>query len=358
MSEEIIELLSDAPDGMFHLEIGIQSTHPAALQAVNRRFNLEVLRERIALLKKRTRCHLHLDILGALPCDTFDDFCHSLDDVWNLSPHSIQISLVKVLRGTPLQNQLAEGKLAAMPEPPYTVLRTSWLSPDEAMLIQDIGKLVEGMHNSGRFAATLRFIIFNIFSGSAAAMYCAMALFYRRNRLQFFNFSPENMARHLSEFFADCSQNSSHNSTLNRQCRSLIEHELRMTQKVPAGETFSGPEFPLPQKKQPWRLNQGIRVFWYEFNPITLADNPEMVAGQPIGIVPIVYRFERDLSATPTIETITLSFADAFTVAAVHKRADIEGMESIWKNLCPGQQCPDFAATLEKLLAEGLLYKI
>ncbi len=354
LSEAIIELLSDAPDGMFHLEIGIQSTHPEALQAVNRRFNLDILRERIALLKNRTRCHLHLDLLGALPFDTFKDFCRSFNDVWELSPHSIQISLVKVLSGTPLQRQLADGDLAAMPEPPYTVLRTTWLAADEAMLIQDIGKLVEGMHNSGRFAATLRLIIFNNFAGSAAAMYHAMAIFWRRKRFQFFNFSPENMAKHLAAFLADCS----HSCTFDRQCRSLIDHELRLAQKVPTVETFPGPEFPSPQKKQPWRLNHGIRVFWYEDNPVDLACKSEKIVDQPPGNIPVVYRFERDPSAAPTVETVELPFADAFTLGAVHRRADIQSMENIWNQLFPGQQCPDFASTLEKLLTNGLLYKI
>ncbi|MDD3149066.1 MAG: radical SAM protein, partial [Candidatus Riflebacteria bacterium] len=115
LADDIIDLLAQAPEGIFHLEIGIQSTNPATLQAVNRRYNLEVLREKIRQLKKRTRCHLHVDLLGALPGDTLQDFNKSLDEAWQLDPDDIQICLVKVLRGTPLQKLLLTGQVAAMP---------------------------------------------------------------------------------------------------------------------------------------------------------------------------------------------------------------------------------------------------
>ncbi|GAB1353300.1 hypothetical protein MASR1M12_20350 [Erysipelotrichia bacterium] len=354
LSEDIIDLLSDAPDGMFHLEIGIQSTNPDALKAVNRRFNLEILRDRIGQLKKRTKCHLHLDILGALPCDTLRHFYQSLDDVWNLSPHSIQISLVKVLRGTPLENQLKEGRLAAMSEPPYTVLRTRWLSPDEAIRIQDVGKLVEGMHNCERFPAALTFMVLHLFKGSAASMYDAMAVYWRQKKLQFFNFSPENMARQLLAFAGAGTPDRS----LLARCRSLIEHELRLTQKIPAGETFAGPDFEPRLKKHPFRVTQGIRVFWYEFDPVAMAADPANVdSGAILPFVPVVYRFERDLSATPSIEILDFDLALRFALAAVQNRADPAKITEHWASTFPQLAVPDFSAALEKLQADGLIYK-
>lgn len=355
LAEDIIDLLSEAPDGMFHLEIGIQSTNPAALKAVNRRFNLDILRERILQLKKRTSCHLHVDLLGALPFDTLQDFYQSLNDAWLLDPDDIQISLVKVLRGTPLQQLVHSGTVAAMPDPPYTIVRTSWLAPDEAMLIQDVGKLVEGIHNSRRFYHTLRFVVFNCFASSPAAMFASLASFWKRKQLLFYSFSPESTARQILNFVAE--------TTTDRQilamCRSLIEHELRMTQKIPAGESFIGPEFEPKLKKHPLRVTQGIRVYWYEYNPLLLLNVNEPISadGSP-GAVPIVYRFERDLSATPSVEIVHLNAAEAFTLGAIQRRADFAGLPHAWSSINSDQTMPDFADALEKLAQAGLIYEV
>ena len=88
---------------MFHLEIGVQSTNPKALSAVKRTFDIEKMKSKITKLREKTKCYLHLDVLGGLPFDSYSDFCKSLDDVASLKPEDIQISLVKVLHGTPYE---------------------------------------------------------------------------------------------------------------------------------------------------------------------------------------------------------------------------------------------------------------
>lgn len=359
LTEDIIELLSDAPDGMFHLEIGIQSTNPTALRAVNRRFDLSVLRERIFQLRSRTRCHLHLDILGALPADSLQHFMQSLDDVWQLDPHSIQISLVKVLRGTPLQQQLGDDTIAAMPDPPYTILRTKWLAADEAIRIQDIGKLVEGMHNSQRFPGTLRFIARSHFGASASAMYNQMADFWRRNDLQFYNFSPESMAKNLMAFARSLGEN----DYLRDVCQSLIDHELRLTQKVPSGEPRVCLQSEQILRKHPFRVTQGTRVSWYEFDPVALLGEimSSTTAGLPVfsrSLTPVVYRFERDLSAIPSIEIVPLPRAEAFALGAIQQRIELGALPQIWAETYKDLPVPDFAAAIEKLSETELLYKV
>ena len=158
LSQELVELLSDAPKGVFHLEIGVQSTNPKALSTVHRRFDIEGLKGNVNRLREQTNCYLHLDVLGGLPYDTYDDFCKSLDDVAALKPEDIQISLVKVLRGTPFEYMAQKGQMHYMSEPPYTILRTDWLKPSEAVMISQISKLYEGIANTGRFNISLEYL--------------------------------------------------------------------------------------------------------------------------------------------------------------------------------------------------------
>ncbi|PKL46647.1 MAG: hypothetical protein CVV42_15750 [Candidatus Riflebacteria bacterium HGW-Riflebacteria-2] len=354
LDEDIIELLADAPEGMFHLEIGVQSTNPVALRAVNRRFDLETLKDRVIKLKQRTKCHLHLDLLGALPGDSLSDFCKSLDDVWVLQPDSIQISLVKVLRGTPLQDSLQKHEIAAMPTPPYTVLRTNSLNSTEAVHIQDIGKLVEGIYNCQRYPASLNYIVNRLFVGQASEFFRQLAGFWRERELPFYNFSPENIASHLQAFIAvSCSE-----KALAGMLPSLLEHELRLTQKVPVGSNPAiTPQFANVVRRTKYRLQPGYRVLWYKYDPIQLSDHSieNLVVQSP---APVTYRFETDLSATPDVEVIRLDLADAFVMAAIQAKADDCCWADAWKKLWANIAQPDFAHTLEKLVTSGLLYEV
>ncbi|PKL39483.1 MAG: hypothetical protein CVV41_20820 [Candidatus Riflebacteria bacterium HGW-Riflebacteria-1] len=353
LSEDIIELLADAPEGMFHLEIGVQSTNPIALAAVNRRFDLAVLKDRVLQLRKRTKCYLHLDLLGALPYDSLGDFLKSLDDVWLLEPHSIQISLVKVLRGTPLESSSESLELFSMPAPPYTILRTRWLNSSETIHIQDIGKLVEGIYNCQRYPKSLSYIVKHLFSGSASCFFSRLADYWRDSGLQFYNFSPENIARYLQAFV----ENMDSTSTAARMLPSLLEHELRMTQKVPVSSNPAvNPLFENVVRKTHYRLQAGCKALWYEYDPLLLSAE-QLDQAATLSPVPVIYRFEKDLSLTPDVEVLEPGHCGSFIMAAVQARSEQAGWAPTWQRLWPNLPVPNFAEALEKLVESGLLYE-
>ena len=237
LTDQIIELLSDAPRGMFHLEIGVQSTNPKALKAVNRTFDLERMKQKINKLRKETNCYLHLDVLGGLPYDSYSDFCRSLDDVASLKPEDIQISMVKVLHGTPFEYMTKKLPLFYMTKPPYTIVRTQWLTPDESVLISQISKLFEGIANTGRFNESLDYLSNTAFNGSKSKLFENMVLFWRKQKFLFYNFSPENTVKHIKEYSSQLFKSDYHNNIL----ESSLEHELRMTLKAPNVDTWNGP---------------------------------------------------------------------------------------------------------------------
>lgn len=343
LSDEIINLLSKGPDGMFHLEIGVQSTNPRALDAVNRSYDLDVLREKVSLLRSKTACHLHLDVLGGLEHDSFKDFCKSYDDVYNLKPHDIQVSLVKVLRGTPLEKKQANKTFFAMNRPPYTILRTDWLLPNEAMLIQDIGKLTEGIVNSMRYNQALESLTKLVFNGSASSLLIEMVKFWRKEKIQFFNFTPENTAKNLTNFVHTLAlpENSQ------KRITSLITHELRMCQKIQGPDLFIGIDFGEKQKKYEYRVSAGIRGYWYERHP-TNAQNewPAIVA----------YKFERDLSAVPSIEILNLSDEELFVLMLVQNRTSIDRGAEVWHKYRPEWPLPQIEKVIEKMIENELIY--
>ncbi|HNV72117.1 MAG TPA: DUF4080 domain-containing protein, partial [Candidatus Ozemobacteraceae bacterium] len=263
LSDGLIDLLGQAPVDGFHLEIGVQTTHKPALDAVYRRSDLEVLAEKIVRLRERTRAHVHLDLLAGLPEETFPLFQKTLNDAFSWNPSTIQVGLVKVLKGTALQQRVASGDLVCAPLPLYPVVRSRWLSPEEVVLIQDMGKLVEGIHNPGRFSHTLSFLISQAFAEDAARFYEHLARYYRRTGRLFYQLGPEAVGQSLTAFTEEFPEA----KRLKPVVEALTLHELRLTQKVPAGKLGPSPlgAQAIGRQKHGWlRFKPGLRAFWYD----------------------------------------------------------------------------------------------
>ena len=158
LRKELLDLLGEAPANLFHLEIGVQSTHSDTLKAVSRAPDVGLLADRIRQLRAQTRCHIHLDLLAGLPGETFDLFLQSLDEALSWNPDTVQVGWVKILHGTALEKDVAAGDLYCSPTAPYAVVRTKWLSAEQMVSVQDIAKIVEGIGNPGKFKQSINHI--------------------------------------------------------------------------------------------------------------------------------------------------------------------------------------------------------
>ena len=325
---------------MFHLEIGVQSTNSKALEAVHRKFDLEQMKQKISRLKTKTNCYLHLDVLGGLPYDSYSDFCKSLDDIASLKPEDIQISLIKILHGTPYEYMAKQGRFYYMSEPPYTILRTDWLNPDEAVMISQISKLFEGIGNTGRFNSSIEFLVRVAFNGSYSKFYENMVMFWRKNKLLFYNFSPENTVKHLKDYAKTLVISKLNYSFFD----SLLEHELRLTLKSQNADNYNPPiDFP-QNKKSDFKLRQDLRGYWYMLNPISTS--PE----EAIGNYPIIYSFNRYTDGKPCIKQIDFPLEKAFVTIAIQKKISFDDLSNVWKSLYSDIPIPDFESVIKELL--------
>ena len=83
LDEELIALLKAAPRGRFRVEIGVQSTCVAALEAVHRRYDLPRLEKNCrALTAGDSRPTVHLDLIAGLPYEDLATFGRSFDRTW------------------------------------------------------------------------------------------------------------------------------------------------------------------------------------------------------------------------------------------------------------------------------------
>jgi len=157
-SEEMLIFLTQVPQGRFQFEIGLQSTNPATLEAVNRRLDLVRVRENIGRLVACGNIHLHLDLILGLPCESEATFRVSLNEAFAMAPHHLQMGLLKVLPGTPLSRATAEFGLISSSAPPYPVLATRALAHADLRRLFWLGECLEAFNNNRFFCNTLTYI--------------------------------------------------------------------------------------------------------------------------------------------------------------------------------------------------------
>lgn len=156
-SEEMLSFLAQVPQGRFQFEIGLQSTNPATLAAVNRRMDLAKAQENIGQLVALGNIHLHLDLILGLPCETEATFRTSLNEAFAMAPHHLQMGLLKVLPGTPISRATDFGLISST-TPPYSVLATRWLDHAPLRRLYWLGECLEAICNNRFFRNTLDYI--------------------------------------------------------------------------------------------------------------------------------------------------------------------------------------------------------
>ena len=155
LTDENLALLALIPPDTFRFEIGVQSGAEETLERVGRRSNLERLFANVKRLRRETGVTIHLDLVAGLPHENFDGFLDSLQRLMEVNPHHIQVEPLKVLKGSPMRKIADLEGYAYAASPPYKILRTPWLSFEEICRIETISRLLDLIHNSGRFNSAL-----------------------------------------------------------------------------------------------------------------------------------------------------------------------------------------------------------
>lgn len=183
LDEELITLLKAAPAGRFRVEIGVQSTCPAALQAVRRKYDLNRLKANcLALTTGRAalgaRPTVHLDLIAGLPYEDLATFGRSFDWTFRLHPDELQLGFLKLLKGSPLREEAHTYDYRFTTAPPYEILANKWLSYADLLHLKGVEEMVEKYFNSHRFRYTLNYL-FQDESLSPWAFFSTLARFWQ-----------------------------------------------------------------------------------------------------------------------------------------------------------------------------------
>ncbi|MDH4318624.1 MAG: DUF4080 domain-containing protein, partial [Desulfobulbaceae bacterium] len=151
-------LQSVQPD-LFQFEIGIQSTNPDTLTAIDRRMDVKTATENVAMLSALDTIHIHADLILGLPGETRESFQRSFNQVFGMRPHHLQMGLLKVLPTTKISTQVREFGLIHCSQPPYEILATNLLDHQTLSGLHQFGECVEAFYNNRLFRSLWSYLL-------------------------------------------------------------------------------------------------------------------------------------------------------------------------------------------------------
>lgn len=159
IDQETIDFLKTVRKGLFQFEIGVQSTNPHTIQAINRNVDFEKLSGVVKQIKAGGNIHQHLDLIAGLPYEDYASFGRSFNDVYALAPEQLQLGFLKLLKGSMLHERRQEFGIVSHDTAPYEVLTTQALPFSDTLRLKYVEEMVEVYYNSGRYGHTLAYLV-------------------------------------------------------------------------------------------------------------------------------------------------------------------------------------------------------
>ena len=159
LSAELKQELASMPKGLLHLEAGIQSLHEEVLTVSRRAGKLSDALEGLRYLCSLDNMETHADLIAGLPLYHLSQI---FDDVRTLAEYragEIQLESLKLLPGTEMRRRAKELGICYSPLPPYEVLQTREITPDELQTARQLSRLLDGFYNATAWQEVTRRLI-------------------------------------------------------------------------------------------------------------------------------------------------------------------------------------------------------
>ncbi len=260
--------------GLIQLEIGVQSTNPETIQEIQRKTDFEKIKDNVAQIQQGQNIHQHLDLIAGLPCEGYDRFAQSFDQVYHMRPQQLQLGFLKVLKGSRMERMAEEYGCVYLDREPYEVLKTKWISYEEILSLKQVESMVETYYNSGQFQHTLP-LLEGLFS-SPFTLYRKLGEFYEEKGYSQISHSRLRRYDILLEFVKSCGVSDQpfiEAMTVDLYCReNLKSRPAWMASQEPWQKEIRGyiRREGLPKTVHIEVLPQGTLLFDYRYrNPLT-----------------------------------------------------------------------------------------
>lgn len=158
IDDETIELLKNAPKGRIQFEIGVQTTNPETMNAIERNIRFEKIKANVSKILEAGNIHIHLDLIAGLPYEDINSFKKSFNDVIGIKPHMLQLGFLKMLKGSKIRADKEKYGFSYRPYAPYEVVSNSYISYEELLELKRVEEVLDRFYNSGNFAKTMEYL--------------------------------------------------------------------------------------------------------------------------------------------------------------------------------------------------------
>jgi radical SAM superfamily enzyme YgiQ (UPF0313 family) len=151
LPEKLKSTISRFPEHSLQFEVGIQSLNPQVQELISRKQNTEKARDNLLWIRNHSHAHIHADLIIGLPGENIDSFSESLNELYKMNAHEIQIGILKRLRGTPIIRHTEEFDMRFSPYPPYNILSNKLIDFHTMQRLTRFARYWDIIANSGRF---------------------------------------------------------------------------------------------------------------------------------------------------------------------------------------------------------------
>lgn len=159
LTDELKQELLRLPYGLLHLEAGIQSLRADVLAECHRRGRLEDALSGLKFLCSLPNMETHADLIAGLPLYRLQDIFSDIVTLASYNAGEIQLESLKVLPGTDMRRRASELGLVYSPYPPYEVLMTPHITPQELQTARYLSRLLDAFYNAKTWQTVTRQLI-------------------------------------------------------------------------------------------------------------------------------------------------------------------------------------------------------
>ena len=159
LSEDLKAELQQLPEGLLHLEAGIQSLRELVLEKCKRLGKLEQALEGLQFLCSLDNMETHADLIAGLPLYRLNEIFEDIRILAEFQAGEIQLESLKLLPGTDMRRRANELGIQYAPMPPYEVLRTEDITPEELQVARRLSRLLDAFYNTPAWQSLTRELI-------------------------------------------------------------------------------------------------------------------------------------------------------------------------------------------------------
>lgn len=159
LTEELEKELRQLPEGLLHLEAGIQSLREKVLEKCLRIGKLSSALDGLKFLCSLDNMETHADLIAGLPLYHLEEIFEDIHTLAEYHAREIQLESLKLLPGTEMRRRAKELGISYSPLPPYEVLQTNEITTDELQVARRLSRLLDAFYNTPAWQSLTRELI-------------------------------------------------------------------------------------------------------------------------------------------------------------------------------------------------------